>query len=409
MPKRKLTFPFIDNYEAPDKRKEIYDKVVDGMALRVTPTGHKSFVYRYRFGNKVRRYTIGSFPEFSLADARDKARELHRKINDGIDPIEERKAKKQESDHETVSDLAEVFIARHLPTLRKRTRDEYERLLDVEILDDLGDIPVEKLTRRQIINLLDEIAVERGKEVLSNRVRSVLSSMYSYGVDRAIVDTNPVLAVPKRKKAETRRERIYDKDEIEVLWEAFEDQDEPVQSVFKMLLLCAQRSSETRRMKWEHLTDNGVWVIPASETKAKRTQHLPLSEMALEVIDNLKILTGSTDYVFASQSGRVENQPVEWLQKAVKRVRKKSKVKDFRIHDLRRTAASYMAKLGVDRTVLGKVLNHKGLAGDDQVTAIYDRHDYMDEKRQALNRWSHYLQKILSDEEEGEANVIQMG
>ncbi|WP_171032865.1 tyrosine-type recombinase/integrase [Fodinibius saliphilus] len=409
MPKRKLTFPFIDNYKSPEKRKEIYDKVVDGMALRVTPTGHKSFVYRYRFGDKVRRYTIGSFPEFSLAAARDKARELHRKIKDGIDPIEERKAKKYETDHETVSDLADEYKERHLPSLRESTSDEYRRLLKKEILPVLGDIPVDKLSRRHIIKLLDKIAVERGKGVLSNRVRAVLSSMYSYGVDRAIVEANPVLAVPKRKKSENKRERVYSKDEIRALWKAFEQQAEPVQSIFKMLLLCGQRSGETRRMRWEHLDNDNVWVIPASETKAKRTHHVPLSDSAVKLIENLKILTGTTDYVFASQSNRVENQPVKWLQKAVKRIQNASKVKDFRVHDLRRTAASYMAKLGVDRTVLGKVLNHKGLAGDDQVTAIYDRHNYMDEKRQALNRWARHLQKILSEEEDQGAKITQIG
>jgi integrase len=231
--------------------------------------------------------------------------------------------------------------------------------------------------------------------------------MYSYGLNRAIVKSNPVLAVPKRKKSETKRERIYSEDEIRVLWNAFDEQAEPVQSVFKMLLLCGQRSGETRRMRWEDLHADGTWVIPASETKAKRTHHVPLSDQARAIVDNLHMLTGVTDYVFASQSNRVENQPVEWLQKAVLRVRKESGVEDFRIHDLRRTAASYMAKIGVGRTVLGKVLNHKGLAGDDQVTAIYDRHDYMDEKHQALNRWGGYLQDILS-EEKGKANIIQM-
>lgn len=408
MAKRKLTFPFIKNFDAPEKRTEIYDTVVNGMAIRITPTGHKSFVFRYRFGNKVKRYTIGAFPQFSLADARDKARELHRMVNDGIDPIEERRAKKEETEHHTVADLSEVFKARHLPGLRQKTRDEYERIINKEIVPVLGKMPVEELSRKQIISLLDTIAVDRDSEVLSNRVRAVLSSMYSYGLERAIVEANPVLAVPKRKKSEIKRDRIYSEDEIRELWKAFEKQAEPVQSIFKMLLLCAQRSGETRRMKWEDLTGDGVWVIPATETKAKRIHHVPLSDMALQMIKNLKVLTGESDYVFESQSNKVKNQPVEWLQKAVVRIRDASKVSDFRIHDLRRTAASYMAKLGVDRTVLGKVLNHKGLAGDDQVTAIYDRHDYLDEKRQALNRWGHYLQRILKNKKKKKAKIIQL-
>src|SRR5699024_3083014 len=111
-----------------------------------------------------------------------------------------------------------------------------------------------------------------------------------------------------------------------------------------------------------------------------------------EVIEGMHPLTGKSDYVF--ESPVIDNQPIQELKRTVRHIRTASGVEDFRPHDLRRTAATYMAKLKVDRTVLGKILNHKGLAGDTQVTAIYDRHTYMDEKRQALQIWSDHLKQI---------------
>lgn len=150
-------------------------------------------------------------------------------------------------------------------------------------------------------------------------------------------------------------------------------------------------------MKWDdiHLNED-VWTIPASLSKSKRAHDVPLSDFAMELIESLQPITGKSEYVFNSPV--LENKPIEWVKRSVKNVQNISGVADFRLHDLRRTAATYMAKLSVDRTVLGKILNHKGLAGDGQVTAIYDRHSYMEEKREALQRWSDYLSQILDEE-----------
>jgi integrase len=126
--------------------------------------------------------------------------------------------------------------------------------------------------------------------------------------------------------------------------------------------------------------------------------------MALQIIEQMRLLTGESDYVF--NSPKKENTPLAWLTRARVTIQKHSDVSDFRPHDLRRTVATYMAKLAVDRTVLGKILNHKGLAGDTQVTAIYDRHSYMKEKRQAMNRWSSHLQNILTGKTEAKITKI---
>ncbi|MFN1834798.1 tyrosine-type recombinase/integrase [Balneola sp. MJW-20] len=394
MAKKRLNDTYIKNFKNPEKRVEVYDELVPGLALRVTPTGHKSFVYRYRYNNKVKRYTIGSYDKISLAKARDEAKEIAFKVSKGKDPLRERQVERHTPKKElTFRELAQKFSKRHLPTLRKKTADEYQRHIDVELNPKLGDYFVKEITRKQLIDLLDAIAIDRNASTLSNRVRSTLSSIYSFGIDKAIVEVNPVFNI-KRKKKSAPRDRVYSEEEIRKLWAAFENQDEPIQSIFKVLLLLGQRSGETKHMMWKDIDfKKQIWTIPKEQTKAKRTHLVPLSDWVLDILENLNELFPDSEYVFPSP--KVKGQSVEWIQKAKVRIRKESGVKDFRPHDLRRTMASNLASMETDRTVLGKLLNHKGLAGDDQVTAIYDRYDYMKSRRIVINKWSIILKQIL--------------
>jgi len=397
MPKLKLTDSFIRSAQAPEKRTEYYDSLVNGLALRITDTGHKSFVFRYRYGDKVKRYTIGTYPAISLSKARDHTRELNYLVSNGTDPLKKKQDKKKVEAPLTFKMLAEEFKELYLPSLREKTKEEHTRIINNELIPAFGKYPAQELTRRQIISVLDSKAIKQGKKTMANRIRARLHSIYEFGVGRDIVASNPVSAVPKYSEGETKRERYYSENELKELWRAFQEQDEPTRTVFKILLVCGQRSKETRHMKWDdiHLNED-VWTIPASLSKSKRAHDVPLSDFAMELIESLQPITGKSEYVFNSPV--LENKPIEWVKRSVKNVQNISGVADFRLHDLRRTAATYMAKLSVDRTVLGKILNHKGLAGDGQVTAIYDRHSYMEEKREALQRWSDYLSQILDEE-----------
>jgi len=401
MSNKKLTYTFVSNLKPPEKgkRDEHYDSVVKGLLVRVTHTGHKSFIYRY--GDEGTRYTIGSFSDMTIADARDKARDLKERVRQGYDPQAEKIARRNRPKDLTVKDMAEIFKKKHLPSLKKSTSDDYTRRIDNFIKPPLGRMRINDVKRHHVIEVLEEIAETgsdgTGSPIQSNRVRAIMSSMFNFGINRGIADHNPVQLVKPLGK-ENKRKRVYTESEIRTIWNVFDELDDPFRSLFKMLLICGQRSGETRLMRWDEITEDMTWIIPAEKTKAGREQHLPLPDLALSVLDGIKPLTGASAYVFESPVKR--NEPVAWLQKISGNVRKATKINDFRLHDLRRTAASYMAELGVDRTVLGKVLNHKGLAGDDQVTAIYDRHEYIQEKRNALARWNHVLTEILTGERE---------
>lgn len=399
-------------------RKELTDEGAKGLCLRVTNKGHKSFVFRYRFGEKVKRYTIGSYPAVGLAKARKLSKELSYKVSNGIDPLIEKQKNREPIKEYSFTELAERYCKRHLPELREKTRIEYLRIINKELIPTFKKYSAKEITRKQIVDLLDGIAIDRNAPVLSNRVRAILSSIFSFGIDKAILDANPVLMIKRRKKTkdgetvEKKRKRVYSPDELKLIWNAFSIQSEPVRSLLFILTLCAQRKGETRSMKWNDIDfKNRVWTIPARQTKAKREQVVPLSEQAFNILIELQKDAGNSEYVFPNRTH--DDKPIEWLQKASDRVKKLAvdddkgiNVADFRIHDLRRTGATYMAELGTDRTVLGKVLNHKELSGDNQVTAIYDRHDYLDSKRMALQKWADQLEAILTGKK---AKILKIG
>ena len=416
MPKEKLDHQKISGLETPPKTISYYDTVETGLMLRHSAAGSKTFCYRYRFSKKKRRYTIGQFPGVSLREARERVRELKVQVNNGIDPQIEKRKKKYQPDSKDFDKLVDSYKKRYLPTLRESTQAEYKRILDNELWSELKGLPVTEISEHHIRSILEAKAIDDGSPTMANRIRAVLSSLFKYAIKKLGIKilNNPVKATSPYKSGENKRDRVYSEEEIKNLWSFFEKQDPAIEAIFKMLLLTGQRKTETMRMKWSDIEmekpykrtrfdDEGneyseaflvnVWTIPAENAKNKRTHEIPLSKMAMVIIEEMREISEGGEYVF--KSPRKENKPVVSLRSACQRIQKYSKVQDFRLHDLRRTVATYMAESGISPMVIGKVLNHKGLAKENSITARYNRHDYMDQKRQALNRWMNRLEKIL--------------
>jgi integrase len=368
--------------------------------VRISPSGTKSFALAY--GSKGRRYTIGKFPEISLAQARTIAKGLKVQIAKGIDPQTEKKKQRKAPVPKTFSELVKAYKKSHFLKLKPSTRKDYERRIDNVILPAFGKLLICSVTKHDILYLLEEIAEQRNKPIQANRIRSILSSIFSFGINRGFTETNPVHSIKPLAK-ERVRYRVYTDKEIKLIWTAFEGLAEPYCSLFKILLILGQRSGETRKMRWDEIEEN-VWTIPPEKNKANRLHVIPMPAMVMKILmERRKHSKG--EFVFESPVKK--GQPINWLQYRSKDVRTASGIKDFRLHDLRRTVASNLAKDGVDRTVIGKILNHKGLAGDDQITAVYDQHDYLQEKEDTLIRWSNRLESILNINREG-ANIYYL-
>jgi integrase len=276
--------------------------------------------------------------------------------------------------------------------LRKKpsTQQDYTSRIDAVIIPKLGKIPAQELTPPLIRKTLTEIG--KDKPVHANRVQSILSIIYEHGISQGYVEFNPVKGIKKYK--EEIDEHQYNHDEIKLIWKAIELEGEPNKSLMKLLLLTGQRLGETSRMKWSDLNGD-EWIIPSAETKSGRSHIVPLGPMARGVINSMKMISGSSDFVFESQA--TPGQPIQYLQKTKKRIAAKSNVSNFKIHHLRRIVATEMIKAKIDVTHVGRVLNHSQLAMSNTVTAKhYIKHEYKEEKREALLKWEEILVRIIS-------------
>ena len=386
-----------------ERRAELWDKKVTGLHVRISKGAGKVFFFRYRSSSGSQpRIRLGTYSALSLKDARELANDLLRRIARGEDPAAERDRLRAGED--TFAELAREYLdyAEHQKQNKRASLDEAQRQLRQYILPTWGTRPVEGLTPRDVRLVLEPIK-KRGSLVQANRTYALLSAIFNFAIrhDRwqALVSENPVARTLKPMKKERSRERELTRDEIRRLWAALDDFDPVVAAAFKLRLLTAQRGGEIRHMRWSEI-DGDWWTIPGNKTKNDRQHRVFLAGLTHKVLDSLRPLR-KDDWVLASP--RKVGQPVGTLAKANQRLRKAAELEDFTPHDLRRTAATYMAELDVEPHIIGRVLNHK----DRSVTDRYNRFDYRPQIQSALSRWAERLDAILSDSEIAEVVSIR--
>ena len=399
----------------PKGRISYKDSALRGFELRVSASGARTYAVTYWDAKggptgqgTLKRFTIGDPSVISLADARDQARRVLSEAAIGRDPQGHKSADRArariKSQAGNVEALATRFLedGRSLKTKkpwRRKTREEFERIFKVEIIPAFGKIKPSALTKADIRAWAERLA-ERAP-TMANRALGVLRLMYSWAERRDLVEAVP--SFPERPAPDVKRERVLTEDELRAVWAALEadskdgegtDSDRKILSEsFRLMLATAQRRGEVLSMRWQDLTREGGawwWTIPGEYTKNGRAHRVPLSKLALRSLDRLRDKTGDGTWVFPSPTGA---GPMMNPQKAAERLWIGAGLKGTaRVHDLRRTAASSMASLGVARFTIARVLNH----ADRDVTATYDRHAYDLEKRQALEVWGRRLDRIVT-------------
>ena len=392
MPKIKLTHRGIETLKADKWLVDYWDDGLPGFGVRAHHSGRKSFIVRYQFDGTKRRMTLGSYPTMSLADARSRAKEILGRVARGEDPQQKRQAEKGA---ETFAELAAEYLERHAKRKKRRWQED-QRILKVDLLPHWRRKKAGKITRREVSELLDGI-VARGAPIMANRVKALISKIYNFGISRDIVEHNPCFGVPNPAKAR-QRDRVLSEEEIRAVWRAFDGLDPVMAATFKMRLLTAQRGGEVLAMRWADIAANW-WTIPAEMAKNGLAHRVPLAPQTLKLLEALRPLTGHSDWVFASP--RREGAHIVAVQKAAERIAREAEV-EFVPHDLRRTAASCMTSVGISRLVVSKILNHV----ESGITAVYDRHSYDAEKRQALVRWADRLEAILGNR--ATSNVVRI-
>ncbi len=400
-------------------RTEIPDAGQPGLYLVVQPSGAMSWAFRYRHAGRPRKLTIGPFvlgedATFTLAKARQEAQEASRIVSDGRDPAEVREEEKAQATEppvnvDLVGDVLDDFVKRHVKKKnRESTQTNTISFIDKRIRPEWKDRDIRTITKRDVVKLLDDIS-DSGAPESAARVRAVLSKFFNWAVDRDIVEASPV---PKGSTAKqgASRERVLTDREIRLVWLACEKVGWPFGPLVKLLLLTAQRRNEVAqapRSEFQLGGNNQLWTIPPERSKNGKEHLVPLTSLTLEVISGLPEV-GET-YLFSTTG----DTPISGFSRAKKAIdaemlaiaRKEAAdtglepddviLNGWTLHDLRRTAASGMARLGVPVHVVEAVLNHQSgtIKG---VAKIYNRYEYLEEKRLALAGWAEHAKLIAS-------------
>jgi integrase len=370
----RLTVKDVENKRPTSERREIPDDYMRGLYLIVQPTGAKSWAVRYRHGGKSAKHTIGPYPAFGLKEARNAAAEVLRAVAEGRSPKQRQVG--------TVAEAVEQFLTRHGKHYRPKPLYEATRRLQLYVVDNWGARKLDSMTRADVRAMLDEIEAP----IAANRVHSIVRKFFNWAVENDLIANSPVAGV-RAPNPETSRDRILTDEELKAVWRATEKEGHPFGTVLQVLILTGQRRSEVAGMMWSEVDlEAGTWTLPRERVKNDRRHEVPLSRQAVAILKRIPRI--GDKYVFTLNGTAPYNG-----FKAKERFDGALGIAPWTVHDLRRTAASGMAKLGISLVVIEKVLNHVSgsLAG---IVGVYQRHEFAEEKRAALHRWADHVERL---------------
>ncbi|MBX9860535.1 MAG: tyrosine-type recombinase/integrase [Sphingomonas sp.] len=328
------------------KRYELQDTYCPGLSVRVTPEGRKTFNVKYRYGLQQKRMSLGVYPRMSLVEARSRAMEAMRHVDEGTDP-----AKRRRQPEYRIEAVVTEFIQRYAKA-RNRKWMESERILWRELVAVFGQRDIRELKRDHIREIIDN-AVDRGAHYQANRILANIRKLCNWCIERGIIETSPTNGL-KAPTKEISRDRVLTNAEIKALMRACQNDVYPFRQFVPLLLATAQRRGELANMRWSRLDfESRTWTIPAELSKNGKAHFVPLSAYALSLIAEVPRFL-DCDYVFTT----TRKSPVSGFSKALRRLWQATGSDDWRYHDLRRTAATNLAAVKVAPHVIEKILNH---------------------------------------------------
>jgi integrase len=395
-----LTVKALENLKPGPARREVPDGHTRGLFYVLQPTGAASWAYRYRFAGKTKKLTLGSFPALDLKASRQMASEAAQTLARGDDPAAAKQVAKvtaraaAEPDRDLIETVVETFIERYAKKqTREKTWGETERILNREVVEPWRGRRLSAIKRADLHDLLDKI-VDRGAPIVANRTLAALRRMCAWAVERGLVESSPCEKV-RAPAAETSRDRVLTDDEVRAAWAAFEGAGWPFGRCAQLLLLTGQRLREVADAQWSEIDVAAkTWTIPKERAKNGVAHEVPLSEAALRILDALpRIEAGRppTRLIFTTNG----KTAVSGFSRAKVGFDKATQIDHWTLHDLRRTAASGMAGLGIAPHVVEAALNHKS-GSIKGVAAVYNRYSYGAEKRAALEAWGRYLDALVT-------------
>jgi integrase len=375
-----------------------------GLVLRVSQRSKVFYLsYRSPATHKAAKIRLGEYPALGLAAAREKGRAYRSLLNRGIDPRAHEKAeaeqrevavaKAESASRNTLARAIPEFVAYCERAGQRRWR-ERERHLRVYLPVEWRARIIGDITRGEVRELLSTLETERGP-AQANRVVQTLRTLYNWAIRDGRCAVNPTSGIRSAVR-EVSRNRVLSDVELAAIWRASVKLGEPFGSCIRLLILCGQRRSETARARWQDFDlDDASWEIPASESKQGRPHGVPLSAHAVTLVRALPCHSiEPAAFVFSTTHGE---RPISGWSKVKRRLDASLDIETppWTLHDLRRTVASGMARLGIAPHVCEKVLGHESgvISG---IAAVYNRHDYGDEKRRALEAWADHVAAVTS-------------
>lgn len=410
MPRIKLTAAAVERLKAPDGGQiDHFDAAYPGLALRVSARGVKSWTYFGRVNGKLKRVTLGRWPSLTLPKAREMAGQEADRMKASIDPTAAKRAARREpKDKDTIEAVVAEWLKRD--QARNRSKAEVERLMNRDVLSKWRGRRIDTISRRDVVELIDRIA-DRGAETLARRLHAHLHRMFRWCVARGILETNPMRDLPKPGK-EVKRDRVLSDDELKWIWCAAGENGWPFGPAVKLLILTGARRDEIGGLRWSEIDEERSQVrLAGSRTKNNEAHIIPLSDLALRTINELPRIsddTGRSVFVFTTTG----STPVSGWSKAkrlldvkIEELRQKNSSKigidpssvkplpAWRFHDLRRTVATGLQRLGFRLEVIEAVLGH--VSGSRAgIVGVYQRHGFDDEKQMALDAWTREVETL---------------
>jgi integrase len=409
-----LTAKAVEKIKPGSVRREIPDKLTPGLYLVVQPSGKKGWAVRYRFGTRSRKFTLKGFPE--LAKARELARTALITVSQGRDPAVEARAANNPASN-TVEDVLKDYIQKYARPRNRCWRDGARALGfkpdpdDDELLVRTGKGVlkawdgrlIQSITKRDVLKMLDDIGAKY--PIAANRRLVTLRRMFRWFVEKDVITTNPCDGISPQF-TEQSRDRVLTDTEVKAVWRAAEAIGWPFGPIVQLLILTGCRREEVAAMHWTELDVKATtWTLPAGRTKNAKAKIVPLSQPAVAILEELPHVKSSQDFVFTTIGSASFSGFSKSKRKLDKLVLKEAPgCAPFVLHDLRRTIATGLQRLGTRLEVTEAVLGH--VSGSRAgIVGIYQRHDWAAEKRQALEAWAQHVIALVSGGEKAKKVV----
>ena len=415
----KLTDKEIAGAQCPPglKDKLFFDDILPGFGLRVTSSGARVFIVQYNVGRTKRRTTLGTWgTELTATQARRKAEALRGQVRDRRDPVAERKAAQAatalaEAEAKaaaaaaayTVETLISDWTEHHLSARSAA----YRKLAPIALRRALKSwlaAPADRLARTDAVHVLDAVKTTNGP-IAANRLRAEARSCWTWAVKRGALTVNPWDATPRPMARETARERVLTDSEIGAIYNAAGAENEPWGVWVRLLILTGQRRGEVAGMRWDELDlDAGTWSLPGKRTKNGQFHTVPLTTEAVALLRTVKrrtaaelVFEGPRQTAFSGFS-KLKDSLDATLAKPGK------PMAPWTMHDLRRTMATGMQRLGVRLEVTEAILNHVS-GSRSGIVGVYQRHGWETEKAAAMGAWTANVMRA-AEGKEAPGNVV---